>query len=443
MVFKNFRIQVILRVIILTLSTTVFAWCIAYHYYLRSVYVAVAGILILAELIWYIDRFNRDIKTFMLALLQRDFTTHYDDTKLGKSFDGLYGILNQISAIFKKISAEKEIQYRYLEMLIDHVQVGILSFDKNERIHLINAALKRLLNRQVIIHLSVLADIDPALLTVVREIKTGQTKLIKIRIGTELLHLSLHASEFKLNEEYFKLVSMQNIRAELDARDMEAWQKLIRVMTHEIMNSISPITSLSSTLHSLVRQQTSDFPTTPLFNALDQGLAAIHSRSEGLHNFTEAYRRLTRIPTPVFRPTNVKALLERIHLLLEKELKEKSTTLEIHAQEIPVLMDGDLMEQVFINLIRNAIEATTATTAPLISISQLIAISGKTIITISDNGCGMNAETMENIFIPFYTTKKNGSGIGLALSKQILHLHHAEIKVNSTLSQGTQFVISL
>ncbi len=441
MVFKNFTVNVILRVILLTLVITLLAWCIVHHFYLRGFYVGAAMVVAVIEFIWYVDRFNRDVKIFMLTLLQSDFTTHFDDTGKSKSFNGLYKILNEVSTAFKKLSGEKEIQHRYLEMLVDHVQVGILSFDKQEKVHLVNSAMKKMLQRQMFTTLDSLKSIDQQLVSTVREIRAGQTKLIKIKVGNELLQLSLQAAEFKLDEKYFKLVSLQNIRSELDARDMEAWQKLIRVMTHEIMNSISPITSLSETLHGLVKQHNRGPEEMTLFNSLDQGLDAIRIRSEGLRNFTDAYRRLTRIPTPVFRETDLSALLRRVNLLLERELTENHIELVIQISESPVMMDVELMEQAFLNLLRNAIEATGTSTLPTIKISEYCQPDGKVVITISDNGSGIDPETIENIFVPFFTTKKNGSGIGLALTKQILHLHHAEIKVFSTPGVGTQFLI--
>jgi signal transduction histidine kinase len=287
-----------------------------------------------------------------------------------------------------------------------------------------------------------LGSIDPNLLVTVREIKAGQTRLLKVKIGNELLQLSLHAAEFKLNDEYFKLISFQNIRSELDMREMEAWQKLIRVMTHEIMNSISPITSLSSTLHHVVKEQ-KETPSRASLDTLDQGLEAIKIRSEGLSNFTEIYRRLTRIPTPSFRPTDLKALLQRVALLLETDLKTNGVSFEIHASERQALLDPELMEQVFINLIRNAIDASAGTKDATITVHVVPQTDGRTLISIQDNGSGIEPEILENIFVPFFTTKKNGSGIGLALTKQIIHLHHAEIKVSSVSGEGATFMIYL
>ncbi|MEO5977381.1 MAG: ATP-binding protein [Chryseolinea sp.] len=442
MVFKNFRINIIFRVILLTTMLGLLTWCLVDHYYLRSIYAGVTVILILVEFLWYVDRFNRDVNSFMLSLLHRDFTTHFENAGKGKTFEALYETLNKISLAFKNVSADREIQHRYLELLVDHVQVGILSFDVNERIQLANNALKKILQRIDLLHLDALRTIDLNLLTTVREIKAGQTRLLKVKIGNELLQLSLHAAEFKLNDEYFKLISFQNIRTELDIREMEAWQKLIRVMTHEIMNSISPITSLSSTLHNVVKEQ-KQAPSAASLDTLDQGLEAIKIRSEGLSNFTEIYRRLTRIPTPSFRPTEIKTLIARVALLLETDFKKNNINFQIHASERHALLDPELMEQVFINLIRNAIDASAGIKDPTISVAVIPQSDGRTLISIKDNGSGIEPEILENIFVPFFTTKMNGSGIGLALTKQIIHLHHAEIKVSSISGQGTTFTIYL
>ncbi len=445
MVFKNFRLQVIARIVLLTLCLSTLAWCIAQGLALRSFYLAVTSITLTVEMFWYIDRFNRDVKTFMLGLIQRDFTTNYQVHGKGKSFDGLYDMLNLISEAFEKISLEKEIQHRYLELLVDHIQVGILSYDRSEKIHLANNALKKLLQRSVLMHIDALGTIDENLAAVVRQLKTGETKLVKIRIGKELLQLSIHASEFKLDDQYFKLVSMQNIHTELDAREMEAWQKLIRVMTHEIMNSIAPITSLSSTLHGLIRQHqaSGNLIEKPVLDILDQGLEAIKLRSEGLHYFTEAYRSLTRIPQPSFRSANVKDIFQRVVVLFEQELKVKGISAEVNVASHEVMIDPELIEQVIINLLRNSVEALEGTMTPAVRMDATRHANGKTLLQISDNGAGISTEILDNIFIPFFTTKKHGSGIGLALAKQIVQLHHGEITVNSVPGKGTEFNILL
>ena len=443
MVFKNFRFQLILRVVILTCIVTVFSWCIVHQFYLRSVYVGVAAFISIIELIRYTDRFNRDIRIFMQTLLQRDFTTHYELTGRGKTYDALYEVFNDIVGMFKKISAEKEIQHKYLEMLVEHVRVSILSIDVDEKVHLANQALRDLLRRTIITNLKTLESVDGSLAKTIREIHAGETRLVKANIDNELLQLSVHASEFKLDGRYFKLISMQNIKNELEVREMESWQKLIRVLSHEIMNSVSPISSLGDTLHKMIKQNQrilSEADIT-LFDSLDKGLEAIKVRSEGLFNFTQTYRKLTHVPAPSLRKIGLNEILDRVRILLAAKISENNVLLTISNVNVEVVADPQLMEHVFINLLLNAFEATRNRDVPKVDIYTTTMQKGPLNIHIVDNGEGIDEKTMEKIFIPFFTTRKNGSGIGLALTKQILHLHQADILLRSEVGKGTEFII--
>ncbi|MEJ1237002.1 ATP-binding protein [Chryseolinea sp. T2] len=443
MVSKHFTLQVLFRVLVLTALLGTLMWCVVNELWLRSMYAGVACVGSLIELLWFLDRFQRDFRTFLISLLHRDFTIHFEQTGRGKRLNALYDAMNQISSAFKKVSAEREAKHRFLELLVEHVQVGIISFNDEEQIHLINKALKNMLQLPLATPMDKLRGVDPALQQVLREIKAGETRLVKVKAGQDTLHLTVHATAFRLEEDFYKLVSMQNIRSELDAREMEAWQKLIRVLTHEIMNSISPITSLSGTLHSMVSAYVGKEPPPTLLTTLDEGLDAIKKRSEGLLSFTEVYRKLTRVPTPVIKPTNVLALLRRMQLLFHEELSRKSITLSIDAHEQEILVDSDLMEQALINLIRNAIDALEGRSEPAIQLSHFVTPDGRSMITISDNGDGIEPDKIDSIFIPFFTTKKNGSGIGLAITKQIVLLHGGSIKVNSTVGRGTEFSVYL
>jgi two-component system, NtrC family, nitrogen regulation sensor histidine kinase NtrY len=442
MVFKNFRFQVIIRVTVLTLSIILLAWCLAEERYLRSIYIAVGVVLLVAEFIWYADRFNRDIKTFLISLHQRDFTTHFEAAGRGRSFDELYEMLNKISGIFKTISSEKETQYRYLEMLVEHVRVGVLSMDADGRIYLANQAMKSLLQKEVLTGLKSLESLDTSLTHALQHIRTGETKLLRVKVNNDLLQLSIHASEFKLNEKYYKLISMQNIRNELDAREMEAWSKLIRVLSHEIMNSVAPIISLSGTMHELVSKKMG----TPLaeteVNTLNQGLDAIRVRSEGLYNFTQSYRKLTGIPKLNVKKTNLKDLLGRVKTLLDTKLDENHVRFDMENVQGEIIADPELMEHVFINLILNAVEALEGKTGKVIEVKTTSDSKGNVSIHVIDNGEGMDERTAEKIFIPFFTTRKAGSGIGLALTKQILQLHNADIRFNTEKGKGTEFIVT-
>ena len=443
MAFKNFRFQIILRVVIMTAVLALLSWCIVNYLYLRAAYLGIAAVICVIELIWYTDRFNRDIKGFLQSLLQRDFTTHFEQAGYGKPFEGLYETFNNISDVFKKISLEKEIQHKYLEMLVEHVRVSILSIDAEEKVHLANQALRDLLRRNIVSNLRTLESVDISLVKTIREMHAGETRLVKVTIDNELLQLSIHASEFKLDDGYFKLISMQNIKNELDVREMESWQKLIRVLSHEIMNSVSPISSLSDTLHKMIahNQQALSETNTTLYDSLEKGLEAIKVRSEGLVNFTQTYRRLTHVPIPTLRKVRLSDILNRVQTLLATRITGTKVSLTISGADVDLVADPELMEHVFINLLLNALEATKNRDVPTIEIYTSVTNKGQLNIHVVDNGEGIDKEIMEKIFIPFFTTRKNGSGIGLALTKQILHLHQAEILLKSEVGKGSEFII--
>ena len=445
MVFKSFRFQIIFRVLLLSAVISVLAWCPVHEYYLRSIYVAAVVAIITGEFIWYVDRFNRDVKTFMDGLLQRDFTMRYPSAGKSKTYDELYDTLNRISSVFKRITAEKEVQFRYLEMLVEHLRIGILSLDEEGKIQLANQAAKDLLQKEVLFNLKSLGSLDPLFVNTLADLRSGETRLVKLRVGADLLQLSIHASEFKLEDRYYKLISMQNIRNELDAREMEAWQKLIRVLTHEIMNSVSPLISLSETMHGLVSQQNNNESNVggELLNTLDKGLEAIKIRSQGLYHFTQSYRKLTAIPKIALQQANLRDIVERVVILMTAKLEERGIDFNVSSPDISVVVDPELMEHVLINLLLNAVEAVSTTEEPRIEIITSRDSRGSVNIYVRDNGEGIDEAAAEKIFIPFFTTRKNGSGIGLALAKQILQLHHADIQFTSEKGKGTEFVIVL
>jgi nitrogen fixation/metabolism regulation signal transduction histidine kinase len=444
MVFKTFRVQIILRIVLLAAGLFLLAWCLSQKLFLRSVYIGAGISMLIVEMFRYIDRFNRDFRHFLISLSQHDFTTHYPLPSQGGTHDELYKVLNQITTAFKSIRAEKEIQHRFLEMLVEHIRVCILGIDEHGKIQLANQAVKNLLQRNVLSHLEALHAFEPLLVNTLRDIRSGETRLIKLIRNDEIMQLSIHASEFKLDDHYYKLVSMQNIRSELDAREMEAWQKLIRVLSHEIMNSVSPVISLSGTLHALVaRDEMLKVSQPDLHRSLYQGLDAIKIRSEGLYAFTQSYRKLTGIPKPVIKTINLKEIIDRVQILIEQRLKEGNVSLVTHHIDKQIVADPALMEQVLINILFNALEAVVSREQPRIEVYTAHPPGKNIIIYISDNGEGMDERTAERIFIPFFTTRKNGTGIGLAITKQLLQLQDADIRFTTVQGEGTTFQITL
>lgn len=435
---KNFRLNILIRLLVLTVLIALLTYFLLVEIrYLRSIYLAVFLALAIGEFVWYVDRTNRDFTTFLLSLLQNDFTTTFSEKTKGKSFNQLYTTFNKITKKFEQISSAKEVQHLYLEALVDHIRVGIISFDKKGKIHLMNQAFQKMLDRPSVAFLNNLNSVDNRLPEAFKEIKPKENKLLKVQVNNELLQLSIHASEFILDDTYYKLISVQNIKNELDSNELDAWQKLIRVLTHEIMNSVTPITSLSGSLKQLISNKEHDADT---INKVTVGLEAIESRSKGLQNFTDAYRKLTKIPIPKFSEADLGSQLDKVLLLLKEELKGIKVTLDIE-DEVKIISDQDLMDQVFINLIKNALEALANKPDAFLSIKAWQ--QGETYIVFHDNGSGIEPDKLDQVFVPFFTTKNEGSGIGLALSRQIVRLHNGSIDIKSTVDYGTTVTIMI
>jgi len=305
------------------------------------------------ELFFFIFRFTQNINAFLQSVQERDFSIHFSENPNDKLFSALYSSLNNLTALFKKISLEKEIKHRYLETLVSHISFGVISYDEQGKVMMVNQAFLKLSRASHLNTLSQLQVKSPTLFEEIQSLQPGKKKLIKLPIERQMATLALYASEFKMDEQVFKLVSVQNITNELSATEMEAWQRLIKVLTHEIMNSIAPITSLSGSLFEISSTKTAD----PEWNTVHSGLDAIKTRSEGLLNFTQRYRKLTQIPTPEFQSVQTHDFIEHITRLVQPELEKRKIKLQATAQPATSSFDPSLMEQVVINLIQNAMDA--------------------------------------------------------------------------------------
>lgn len=435
---KHYRLQVFLRIVFIAalLSLLVYFFFVEERW-LRSIYLLFFVFLAIGELFWYLDRTNRDISTFLTSLMQNDFTTSFSSKSRGKSFSHMYESFNTVTQKFKEISAEKEARHLYLEALVSQVQVGIISFDNQEKVHLINHAFRQLTGKQSLGYLSGLESADPKLLQTIRLLRPGQSRLISVSINKQTLQLNLHATAFRLQGISYTLVSLQNIREALDIREVEAWQKLMRVLTHEIMNSVSPITSLSDTLIGMIARHQGE---PGIEENVRKGLEAIHARSSGLESFTRAYRQLTGIPTPRIQEILMEELIGRIYVLLKNQLTAITWVVDT-PDNLVVKADPDLLGQVFINLIKNALDALENCENPRIVVRATVLGSGIE-MRFMDNGQGIPSDKLAQVFVPFFTTKKTGTGIGLAVCQQIIQLHGGSIDVQSA-SGETVFRIFL
>ena len=445
MAFRNFRANIALRVLLFVAIAGTLAYCLVAQLYLRSTYVAIALAISVVEFIHYVERTNRDFTSFLSSLSQNDFTTTYAEKGKGKTFDDLYTIFNQITNKFRAISEDKEAQFIFLSLLVEHVRVGILGINGTGQIHLINQTMRDYLANTTAKDLAGLSHEEKEIADVFRGIKVGENRLVKKMVNGKIVPLTILAAEIRIQGQYYKLISAQDIHHELEANELEAWQKLIRVLTHEIMNSISPIISLSETLHQMVnRKDKSHALGANDMAVVQKGLEAIRLRGHGLQHFANAYRSITRIPQPQFRKVQVAGIIDRLATLFREELDRKGIGLETSSKKVSheLLADPELLEQVLINLIRNAIDALAGRPLPWIKILAEAMPSQTTVIYVKDNGHGIDADKLDKVFIPFFTTKKTGSGIGLALSKQIVQLHGGQISIASN-AKGTTVEVRL
>jgi two-component system, NtrC family, nitrogen regulation sensor histidine kinase NtrY len=453
MAFKSFKAALIIRVVLLIGSI----FLLTHLYYndsydlTKALVIGMIGYQVYA-LFHYLDKSNREIANFLSSIQYDDFSNTYTYRNTGGSIDLLYEQFNNVMKKFRDIRAEKEAQYTYYKTIVQHVGIGIITFDKHGEIQMLNTAAKNLLQIGQIKNISNLKSISQVLVDGFFMLKTGGRDLIKIERNGEEVQLAIYAIELTMRGEEFKLISLQNIKSELEEKEMEAWQNLIRVLTHEIMNSVTPISSLAGTVESELGLQLKNGDkvnriTNEEIQDLYLAVQTIHRRSESLIKFVSDFRNLTRLTMPKLAQTKVRDLLDHVLMLLKYEIErgEIKLTYKVEPKNLEVLVDKEQIEQVLINLVKNAIQALEENDEmdkeKLLIISANGLENNSVSISITDNGPGIEEDALKKIFIPFFTTKKSGSGIGLSLSKQIMRQHKGSISVKSVINQGTEFVL--
>ena len=429
--YKHFRVQVVTRVLLLSASLYLLYYLLQHAKYPATT--LVLGLVIAYQiyaLIHFVERTNRDLSRFFLSIKHADFSQTYVTGGLGSAFDELKRAFNEVLDSFRSARADSEEQARYLHTVVQHIGIGLIAFDSEGRVELINTAAKRLLRISRLRHIADLETKSAELLETMRHAGPGQKSVVTIEEANEIVQLVLFATVFRLREKEFTLISLQNIQTELEEKEMESWQNLIRVLTHEIMNSITPISSLASTAAGLLN---ADSGQPEDLSDVRDAVQTIHRRSEGLLHFVDAYRDLTRIPQPDFQIVRVSEVIARVGQLMSGEIESAAIrlTTSVDPEPLEVTIDTELTDQVMINLVRNALEALEAQPDAALEIRGQMAARGQVIIEITDNGPGIVEEAVDKIFIPFYTTKQSGSGIGLSLCRQIMRVQGGGITARS------------
>lgn len=444
MIFKSFSVGLIARAILIFGAMALLAWC------LLTAQWACFFLLILLltyqffELIRFIGQVHTELAEFTEAVRYQDFSRRFNEKKGTPAMQQLYRSFNQINSVFRQLSREKEAQFLYLQKILELVDTGILSYDEDGNVLWLNEAFKKILRAPYLKRIEALAHRDMELYEAIRFLKPGERRIAKARIGKMTVKILMTASQFVQDGRQVRLIAIQNVNEALDETETEAWQKLLRVLTHEIMNSVAPIASLTDTLKTrlnLMRLQQAFDPES--LNDMELGVDTIGKRSEGLLRFAETYRNLNKIAVPTLSKVYIRDLFEQMYTLMHPSLDQKGIVLEIILKDPGLTVEADrgLIEQVLINLILNAMDALRDQVTPRILLSADLSDKNRIIVEVVDNGTGMSPEMLEKIFVPFFSTRKNGSGIGLSLSKQIMLLHKGNIQVRSTEGMGTRMML--
>jgi len=385
-----------------------------------------------------------EVEQFVESIHYRDFSRYFDVKQAPVELQSLRQGFNEINTTFKHISRERETQYQYLQKILELVNTGILSYEhKSGDISWMNEAFKNMLGIPYLKTIHSLERRDTTLYQEILNLRPGENKVVPlVKDGTSFKTL-MAATAFQTDGKIYKLIAFQDVNEALDEQEAKSWKKLLSVMTHEIMNSVAPIASLAETLSHRLQASAALLDGQPgALEDLQIGVGTIRRRSEGLLKFAETYRSLNKITTLNLTKVYVRDLFENLHVLMEPTFAQKNIEMEIILKDPDMTLDADvsLIEQVLINLVVNAVEAIKDSAEPTITLSGTT-YNGRPMVKVADNGTGMSPEVMDNIFIPFFSTKKTGSGIGLSLCKQIMLLHKGNIQVQSIEGEGSAFMM--
>jgi two-component system nitrogen regulation sensor histidine kinase NtrY len=445
MIFNRYEWRLLLRVFLMFLALIAAAFVIVKGLYLYLVIFIPLVTYAVIEMIRFQKKAQEEVNQFVESIHYRDFSRHFDVRRAPNELKPLRKGFNDINTTFKLISRERETQYHYLQKILELVDTGILSFEEETgSISWINEAFKNLISIPYLKTVHSLEKREPALYLELIKVKPGDSKIITITRNQQLVKILITASVMRSDDILYKLIAFQNVSEALDETESKAWQKLLNVMTHEIMNSVAPISSLADTLKNRLQSpEIANSVQSSELEDLELGIDTIKRRSEGLLKFTESYRSLNKITKLDLNKIMVRDLFENLNSLMRPTLEKKNIELEIILRDptLAIQADINLIEQVMINLVVNAIEAVKDREAPRIILSGEIQSNSKTLVKVTDNGLGMPPELLDKIFIPFFSTRKTGSGIGLSLCKQIMLLHKGNIQVQSTEGKGSSFIL--
>ncbi|MGF1925004.1 MAG: sensor histidine kinase [Bacteroidia bacterium] len=396
------------------------------------------------SLYFYINQIRADIKRFILAVKTRDHTLNFKNKATKGSFPELYESFNEIIQIHKDIQLEQDAIFQLIKTILEQVPVGVIVVKKNSEnrrqseISFFNQAATNLLNVPSYRYWHRFEEHLPIFTGEISKIENGGKRFLEIKLQDKFIQLSIEVIPINLYGNDHLIISFQNIKDEIEQKETEAWNRLIGVISHEILNSITPISSLSDTVNQMINGRTSLDKED--LDDLRPALQTIKRRSEGLLDFVKDYRLIAELPTPKTEQYSVGEILQHIKVLMQPMVAAKHIQFQVlqTASKISLNLDFKLIEQSLINLITNSIYALEETDQPVIQVTYRL-LHNKVYIDVIDNGKGIEKDDLEKIFVPFYTTRKNGSGIGLTITRNIMKMHQGSLEVNSTPNIETTF----
>jgi signal transduction histidine kinase len=441
---KRFSLLIILRVLLIVVNVIIISWIAGdMRLFFNQIILALVLVAQVWELIYYANHTNRELAKLFLAIKHSDFSITFNRRSLGNSFNELQSSLIDIIQSYKDVKIEREAQYQFLQMLINQIQIGIISL-QGENITLINPTAEKILSLKGIKSWKLVQQQNPKL---AGELSDDGKKIIEIKSKEGTKMLAVEISSLLMMDQHYKLITLQDINSEIEQKELEAWHKLIRILTHEIMNSITPISSLSETMQDMLTDKSGNQKSLndiqdDTIKDIRFSLNTIQKRSERLLDFVENYRKLSRVSKPAVQSVDVKSFLSSIENLMHEELARQGIdlTIDVMGDSLTIAIDPSQIEQVLINLLRNSIHALDNRNRKQISLNAY-PLDQQIVIEVTDTGKGIPENELKEIFIPFFSTKKEGSGIGLSLSKQIMSLHNGRIRVSSKVEEGTSFYL--
>jgi two-component system, NtrC family, nitrogen regulation sensor histidine kinase NtrY len=446
MASKYFYHTVVFRILVIAL-TSFFLWesIPDWRFILITITLFIVQII---SLIYFLNHTNRKIAFFFEAIKNDDSTLHFPLISKNRTVKELNSSLNEVNNLIKQIRLDIQSQEQYYQMLLEQAETGILSIDQKGHIWFSNQAAKNYLQVETLTHVNQFQRIDQHLWEILKSMEPGNKQRLKFQTEKDKYDISLKSSRIKVKDNELLLVVLQDIKSEMEENESESWIRLIRVLTHEIMNSISPITSLSESLtHYLSKNNEETDRRLTSDEKLDKALTGLHvikEQSQSLLDFVDSYRDLTRLPKPEIKLIEAKTLTETLRVLCQSmsNIPDAELNFTINPTDHMLMGDQEQLIQVLLNIVKNAYESVSKVKSAQIDIG-IAATNQGSVITVRDNGPGINPGIINEIFTPFFTTKESGTGIGLSLSKQIIRNHGGSISVHSIPGLETIFTIEL